>query len=292
MSVCLPFAVGKPILRRLSNVEKSVQREMNMRQEPKQLMTLVSVPMRNRVQLWAAILFIAAGCVAGVSGQIPLPGSDKSLVPREVVLVKSESIPVRLDGQTVGKAGCPAGTVLKVESVAGDMLTIAAGTERYLIPVASTDYLNRVAVLREKQRLVEQGTAIQQDDKAAQEEEKLKAFLKKNMTALFVGSVERITKKGFFVNIDWIGTPGSDYKRSLGCLDDFSYPKGRVFISDADTSELSSGDIWKSGSEVGGKAVYGIGVTTNAMGGRCLLYTTDFEKYYDAMKDVSAKKVK
>lgn len=249
-----------------------------------------AVQICNRILNGVLVILLALGFSSSLPAQTNSTGGDSSFVPAEVVLTKSESLPIRLEGQTVGKANCPVGTVLKVESVADGVLTIVSGTERYQIPVASTDYLNRVAEMKEQQRLAAMGPDERRAEKAALEEAKAKAFMKKNRTSVFVGTIDKITKKGFFVNIDWIGTPGIEYKRSIGCLDEFSYPKGTVFVSDVDATDLTDGEMWKSGGEVGGQALYGIGVT-NDHGKAFLHYTGDFEKYFEVMKkDMAAKK--
>lgn len=236
---------------------------------------------RNRGYCSAVLFSLLFGCATTIAvDQSSGAGTNVTFVPGEVTLTRNESIPLLLDGKTVGRAVYPKGSVLKVEAVMGDKLVVFGGGEKHLIPVVATDYSDRVERMAGRQP----GAAVAQNTApAARDEERLKAFVRKNKTGFFVGSIDKVTKDGCYVNVDWIGTPGIDHRRMIGCLDKFSYPEGRVFIGDIDTSELAEGDRWSSRGELGDKMVYGIGVRTNAFGQRCTYYTADFEKYYIAL---------
>ncbi|MEI6969990.1 MAG: hypothetical protein WCL44_00610 [bacterium] len=222
-----------------------------------------------------------AGCAVAEHSWSAGQGTNAPITPKEVMLLKNESIPLLIEGQVAGYATYRRGAVLKVDGVVGDKIVVVGGDEKHLIPVASTDFQERVDRLVKARQPA--AASVGQEPVNARDDAKLKALARKYRAGFFVGSIERIAREGFYVKIDWIGTPGAEYKRRIGCLDDYSYPVGTVFVAGLDTSDLEVGDRWSSGSEVGGQSVYGDGVFTNSGGRECLRYTPDFEKYYTAL---------
>ena len=79
--------------------------------------------------------------------------SDKDIsLPEEIILMRSESLPLYRNGEIIGSVLSPSGTVFKVKSVQAGKLTVRWGSGSAVIPLASTDYLNRVETMREQRQ--------------------------------------------------------------------------------------------------------------------------------------------
>lgn len=69
-----------------------------------------------------------------------------SLWPPQVLLTQPTTFPVSLNGRIVGEAKAPAGAVLRVVRIVGQQVEIDYQNGRHLVPVASTDLMQRALV--------------------------------------------------------------------------------------------------------------------------------------------------
>ena len=66
-----------------------------------------------------------------------------ALWPQQVLLLQPVTLPVILNGRPVGEAKVPVGTALRVSRVGAQQMEIEYQNARYVIPVASTDLMQR-----------------------------------------------------------------------------------------------------------------------------------------------------